>query len=238
MSQGQRFVAAGPSIGPATKWLIGIILVASAVFSVTQRTLGFGVSDLIFTVDGVMSLQLWRLLTFPFVETEPFALLIGLVVLYFFGRFFESEWGSPYYARFFMISSVGAAVIAVPLSYVIDLVAPFREIGMAAGPDAAINAMLIAMAVTMPNSNILLGFVLPMRAKTAVYAFIGLELLFALMNGAAALSISLGGMFMGWVLVTGMWRPTRLMTRLRMWQLRRKRRGLYVVPPGNDKTLH
>jgi membrane associated rhomboid family serine protease len=217
--------------------LIGIILVSSALFAVTQRSFGYGVEDLIFTVDGVLHLQLWRLVTFPFVETEPFGLIIGLVILYFFGRFFEAEWGSAYYARFFVLSSVGAALIAVPLSFLLQL-APFDEIGMGSGPDAAINAMLVAMAVTMPNSNILLGFVLPMRAKTAVYAFIGLELLFALMNGTAALSISLGGMAMGWVLVTGMWRPSRLMTRLRMWQLRRKRRGLYVVPPGNDKTLH
>lgn len=229
----------GPAIGPATKWLLIGILAATVIFTVTQRQLGFGIKELIFSVEGVLALELWRLVTFPFVETDFFSLLLSLVILYFFGRFFESEWGSRYYTRFFVISSIGAAVLAVPLSFLIDLVAPFQEIGMAAGPDAAINAMLVAMAVTLPDSNVLFGFVLPMRARTMIYVVLGLQLVAGLMNGAAAVSVSIGGMIMGYVLVTGIWRPDRLRTRIRLWQLRRRRGrgGLHVVPP-RDKTLH
>jgi len=243
MSQFQRrVVLPGPGLGPATKALLVAILAATLIFTVTQRALGFGVNDLIFTVDGLLSLQLWRLVTFPFVVPQLLNLIIGLVVLYFFGRYFEAEWGSGYFLRFFMISSVGAAMLAFPLSLLLNLVfrvlPAFTDIGMSAGPGAAVDAMLVALAVTMPDSNILFGFVLPMRAKTAVYIFIGLQVVFGIMSGAAALSVTLGGMAMGYILTTGIWRPTRLMTRLRMWRLHRKRRGLHVVKPSSDKTFH
>ncbi len=228
-------------MGPATKWLLISILAVTVVFTVTQRLVGYGIKELIFTVEGVLALELWRLVTFPFVETDVLGLALSLLFLYFFGRFFENEWGSRYYARFFIISSVGAAVLAVPLSFVIDFVFGelIREIGLAAGPNAAFNAMLVAMAVTLPDSNVLFGFVLPMRARTMIYVVLGLQLVTGLMTGAAAMSVSLGGMIMGYVLVTGIWRPDRLRTRIRLWQLRRGRGrgGLHVVPP-RDKTLH
>jgi len=38
-------------------------------------------------------------------------------------------------------------------------------------------------------------------------------------------------------LVTGIWRPERLLAKWRVWRLRKRRKGLYVVPP-RDQTLH
>lgn len=228
----------GPPMGPATKWLMGLIVGATVLFFLTERAFGIGIKDLIFTVDGILSLELWRLVTFPFVEYDPLSLVISLVVLYFFGRFFETQWGSGAYARFYLASSVGAAIIAVPLGFVINLVAPFNEIGVAAGPDAAIDAMLVAMALMAPDSHVLFGFILPMRARTVVLAVLGMQVVFGIMSGAAALGVTLGGMAMGYVLVTGIWRPERLLARLRVWRLRKRRKGIYVVPPGGDETLH
>lgn len=237
-SGAQRIFSGGPGLGIATKWLMGILLGATLIFTLTQRHLGFGVADLIFSVNGVLSLEVWRVVTFPFVENSFFGLLLGLVLLYFFGRFFEAQWGSSYYARFYVLSSVGAALIAIPLTFLVDLVVPFKDVGIAAGPDAAFDAMLIALALTLPNSNVMFGFVLPMRAKTMVYAILGLQVVFGIMNGAAALSVTLGGMAMGYILVTGIWRPDRLIHKVRSWTLRKRRRGLYVVPPRHDNTLH
>lgn len=228
----------GPPIGKGTKGLLIAILACSLVFTLTERKLGFGVEDLIFTVQGVLGMELWRLFTFPFVETDAFGLLLSLVVLYFFGRFFEAQWGTRYYLRFFALSCVGAAILAIPLSFLVNLIAPFQDLGMAAGPGAAIDAMLVAMALTLPDSNVAFGFVLPMRARTIVYVLLGVQVVFGIMNGATALSITLGGMIMGYILVTGIWRPNRLQHKVKAWTLRKRRRGLYVVPPGNDKTLH
>jgi membrane associated rhomboid family serine protease len=113
--------------------------------------------------------------------------------------------------------------------------------GFAQGPDVVIDAMLVALAITAPNANVLLGFVIPIRAKTIVYIAIAIELISALLTGASTLSISLGGMAMGYLLTTGNWRPERLRNLLAhlLWQqkLKKRRKDFYVVPP-DEKTFH
>jgi len=125
----------------------------------------------------------------------------------------------------------------VPFSFLVNLVMPFYDPGVAEGPGPAIDAMLVAMAVASPSSNILFGFLLPMRVRTLIYVMLGLEVVRGVMSGAAGLSIVLGGMLMGYLLVTGDWRPSRLLGRLKATRLKTRRRGLYVVHP-TDKTLH
>jgi membrane associated rhomboid family serine protease len=238
MQRGRATMSLGPPVGPVTKVLCGALLVASIVFALTQRKLGFGIGELIFTVPDVLNLQVWRLFTYPLIEAEPFSLMMSVLLLYLFGRTFEYRWGSQSYLRFFILSCVGAALLAIPLSLGIDLLLPFNDTGVVAGPDPAIDAMLVALAVANPDSNILFGFVLPIRARTVVYIVLGLQIVTGLMAGVASLAITLGGMIMGYFLSTGMWRPERFMARMKLWRLRKKRRGLYVVPPRTDHTLH
>jgi membrane associated rhomboid family serine protease len=223
--------------GPVTKGLCIAILVVSLLGSITQRSLGWGVQDLVYSVTGMLSFELWRLLTYPFAVTTPFGLIIGIVILWFFGSFFESKWGGRDFLRFFARACIGAGIIAIPLSYLFDAILPFRDLGVAEGPGSAFDAMLIALALTAPDSNVLFGFVLPMRAKTMVYILLGFQIVVGIMTGAAALSITIGGMLMGYLLTTGNWRPLRLLNGIRLWQMRRRRKGLYIVPP-KDKTLH
>jgi membrane associated rhomboid family serine protease len=209
----------------------------------TQRQFGFGAADLGYDVGSLFRLQFWRLLTYPFVVPQPFGLVLAAFVLWLFGSGFEARWGSRDFFQFFAASTIGAGIIAVPLYLLFNALLPFTDVGMAYGPWTAIDAMLVAMAVLSPDATILAGFVLPIRAKTAVYIFLGFEVLRALMTGASTLSVTLGGMLMGYVLVTGLWRPDRLVSSLGQiaMRLRRRRRGLYIVPPrgqDQDNTLH
>jgi hypothetical protein len=45
-------------------------------------------------------------------------------------------------------------------------------------------------------------------------------------------------MLMGYLLVTGQWRPSLLVDRMRLWRLRRRRDGLYVVKPRDKHHLN
>ena len=51
--------------------------------------------------------------------------------------------------------------------------------------------------------NILLGFVFPVQTRQVVYFVLGIELLFA-QTGMATISVTLGGIAMGYLLTTGM----------------------------------
>lgn len=226
---------------PVTKWLALTLLVVSLLASITQRSYGFGIADLQYRVDAVLEFELWRLLTYPFVESSPFGLIISVLVLWLFGRWFEGQWGSRDFLRFFVASAVGAGLLAIPLGFIINALLPFRDVGVAAGPGPVFDAMLVALAVQSPTSNVLFGFVLPIRARTIVFLILAFHLIAGIQTGAATLGITLGGMGMGYLLTTGYWRPQRLFDRYRLWRMTKHRRsGLYVVPPPGkrDSTLH
>ena len=141
--------------------------------------------------------------------------------------------------QFLFASWIGAAILAVPLSYLVSGIMPFEDTGYAEGSGPAIDAMLVYLALTAPDTNILFGFVLPMRTRTVIYVLLGFELVVGILTGAAGLSITLGGIAMGYLLTTGNWRPERLIARFTPSAARRRRRGIHVVPPPDDRhTLH
>lgn len=222
--------------GPATKWLSLSMILATVVFSITQRQLGFGVVDLLYSVPEIFAGQLWRLLSYPFVETSGFSLILGVLVFYLFAKSFEERWGTRDFLQFVALSALGAAILAIPVRFVLNFLGLFNDVGQSAGPGPIIDAMLVALALTAPNAKVLFGFVLPMRATTMVYVFIGIEVLRALVDGSTTLSLTLGGLAMGYILITGIWRPDRWGSLFN--RKPKRRRGLYVVPPKKDHTLH
>ncbi len=228
-----------PPAGPVTRWLCGLLVATSIAASIAERKVGLGAHNLVFDIDSLRRLELWRLLTHAFVETQPTGLLLGTLVLYLFGRSCESNWGSRDFLRFFLTATVGAALLAVPLHYVVNFIMPFDDLGHAEGPDAAIDAMLVALALSAPDANVLFGFVLPMPARTLIWLLVAMDVVGGALTGAATLSVTLGGMAMGYLLVTGTWRPDLLWARWRLARRRPKRRqGIYVVPPGGSRRLN
>jgi len=230
-----------PPTGPVTKRICIAILVASILGAITGRRIGLGPSFFDYRLQNILDLELWRLVTYPFIETTPFGLMLGTLVFWLFGRWFESAYGSKEFLHFFFLSAIGAGIIAIPLSYILNLLMLFEDMGFAQGPNVVVDAMLVALAITAPNANVMLGFVIPIRAKTIVYIAIAIELISALLTGASTLSISLGGMAMGYLLTTGNWRPERLRNLLAhlLWQqkLKKRRKDFYVVPP-DEETFH
>ena len=223
-----------PPTGPVTKWLCSLSLAVSLVGSVTQRKLGIGVNELIFSAPHILDLELWRLFTFPLIERSPLGLLIGLLIFWLFGRSFEAKWGSQHFLKFIALSSIGAAIIAVPMSYLISAILPFRDPGVAEGFTPAIDAILMHLALVLPGGKILMGFVLPMNIRTTIYLLLGIQLIFGIQTGAASLSTTVGGIAMGYLLTTGNWRPRRWFRKPQ----RKTKPDLYVVRPPNDHTLH
>lgn len=226
------------SAGPATKALCLITLVASVVCQLTQQRMGIGILTFVYDISEVLHLQLWRLVTYPFIYTNGFGLVLGVLILFLFGASFESSYGTRDFVRFFALSSIGAAVLAIPIHMVLETVAVFQDVTFGVGSGPAVDAMLMALALTSPNSNIFMGFLLPMRARTAIIGFLVIKLLFGVMDGSASLSMSLGGLAMGYLLVTGRWRPSRWVSGLGRRNRPRIRNGLYIVPPKHDDTLH
>jgi membrane associated rhomboid family serine protease len=239
MPRSATIMGGRPPAGPVTKWLIGATLGITLLLRLTEARTGIGIGDFVFIADNVLAGQVWRLVTYVFVEPSAMNLIVSLLFLYLFGGSFERQWGSRSYLRFVGLSSIGAVLIAIPLTLLVNFALPFNDAGVATGPGPALTALLVSLAVVSPDTNIMLGFVLPIRVRTLVLLMLAYQVLVGLMQEVSTISTTLGAMAMGYVLTTGTWRPERLLANLKLWRLRRKRRGLYVVPPRNrDQTLH
>jgi len=134
---------------PVTLGLGSTLALVSVVGTLAERQTGVGLNLLDFRVDLVLSFQLWRLVTYPFVESTLWGFLLSLAVLWLFGGWFELRYGARDYLRFVAFSGVGAGLLAIPLTFLLDLVLPFEVVGIAEGPTPIFNAMLVATALAV-----------------------------------------------------------------------------------------
>jgi membrane associated rhomboid family serine protease len=145
--------------------------------------------------DVIPGLRVWKLLTYLFVlGSDPIGFIFGLLVLYFFGGWFERSWGSQRFMRFFLISGAGAALL--PL-----VVSPFsaRVAGTAYfGNWAVLEALTVAMGMLQPDIKVYLYFVLPVTARQLMYVSWGLIGLFIVFNASVVPYLTaIGGVGMG-----------------------------------------
>ncbi len=118
----------------------------SALAAVSGRTSGFGPEQLMFDGNALVHGEVWRLISYAFIKSDPLGLMLRALVLFIFGRLCEGAWGSRDFLRFYVLSSVGGAAMAVPLWALINsMPLPFHDLGLAEGPDAAIDAMMVAL---------------------------------------------------------------------------------------------
>jgi membrane associated rhomboid family serine protease len=229
-----------PRPGNVTKALVGLLVAASLGVSLLERRFPGTLRALVFDRDAILHGEVWRLVTYPWIKTSPLGLGLAAVVLYLFCSAHERMWGSQRLLRFVLISLVGAGLLAVPLGLVLGALMPFVDSPLASGPDAAIDAMLMAAALQAPRSQVMFGFVLPMEARTFVWLMVGFEIVGGIMNQVAQLSLTIGGLTMGYLLVTGYLRPDRALRAMTgAWRRRQMRRRLWVVPPKRpDRNIH
>jgi membrane associated rhomboid family serine protease len=119
--------------------------------------------------------EVWRLVTWPFVETSPIGLLFSCLFIYWFGRELAELWGSPRFLGVFGGVILSAAVLTCLVALIDQSALPLPHVGSW----ALTAAMVIAWGLTFPDNVVRLYFVLPIRgywlawltcAITAIYA--------------------------------------------------------------------
>jgi membrane associated rhomboid family serine protease len=188
--------------------------------------------------DVIPGLKIWKLLSYLFVQgSGPIDLLIGLLVLYFFGSWFERRWGSRRFLIFFLLSGAGAGALVVLLGLFSSRIALEPYTGMW----AVVEALTVAMGLSEPDTEIYLYLMFPMKARTLMFASWLLLGLFMVFAGSPVPYLNvLGGAAMGGVLTTGFAGPRKAWLRFRAGrierELRRRARHLKVVPPAKSES--
>src|SRR5438270_12814370 len=155
--RGQQAMGFGvPPLTGGVKWLGGATLAISVLAAVLGDT-GERLKIIVaFTPARFWHGWVWQPLTYTFLNLDPVSLLFALLGLWLLGASLEQMWGTRRFITFyFATAALGAVVTAL-----VGLVA--RETVWSwhyAGNWAALEGLIAAFAVLMPDARIFLYFV-------------------------------------------------------------------------------
>ena len=150
----------------------------------------------------------WQILAYPLVHMDGLGWFFNLLMLYFMGSRLEELWGVRRYVQFLLACTVMAALVFLLITLAFGTLVPL------AGMASAVFGMLVAFGILFPHQRILLYFVAEVTMRTAVWVFIGIEVILMigsmLGGGGAWVSVvsQLGGALGGYLmLLYWRWRP-------------------------------
>lgn len=145
--------------------------------------------------------EVWRLVTWAFVELSLGSLVVACVAFYMFASELSSEWGAARFARYVLSIVVIAGLGTTLVAYAIPKA---RYLGFGAGW-ALDDAIIIAWAVTFPERQINYYNVLELGGRPLVYGTVGLTVGLAVWVGFVAMLPELFACAAALLLTGGAW---------------------------------
>jgi membrane associated rhomboid family serine protease len=122
--------------------------------------------------------QLWRLVTWPFFQDDPFTLLFGGLMIYWLGQQLAYAWSE----RRFLLRFFGYAAFASLATTLLAFVwAPASRPHIGVWPVA--NALIVSWAMLYPDRQVNVWGILPITGKTAALLVVGGTFLYGLASG-------------------------------------------------------
>ncbi len=147
----------------------------------------------------------WQVLSYAFLHGGLGHLFFNMLGLWMFGSELERLWGDKRYLQFLLAGVLAAAAAQLIVTWLAGSRAP------TVGASGALFALLLAFGMLFPNRIIMPLFPpIPMKARTFVMVFGGIELLLGsglldslmgLGGGNVAHFAHLGGMVGGWLMI-------------------------------------
>ena len=184
---------------PVVKWLLivnlGVFLVA-LLLDFREASVEFGK----FTIrEGIAGVQVWRLITFQFLQGDFGHLLFNSIAIYFFGAFVEQQLRSRAFLVFYLLCGVAGALGYAALVSVSDA---YRDVGVV-GASGGIFGILVVAAMIAPDMRVQLLFppvTLTMRLMAILMLGWGLLVVVTGGRNAGGEAGHLGGALAGFLL--------------------------------------
>jgi membrane associated rhomboid family serine protease len=181
-----------PPIPPVTK---ALMLICTALFCIDA----FVNLELWFALWPFASQRFfpWQVLTYAFLHGSMLHLFFNMLGLWMFGSELERLWGDKRYLQFLLAGVLAAAATQLLFTWLTN--SPVPTVGASGG----LFALLLAFGMLFPNRIIMPLFPpIPMKAKTFVMVFGGLELLMGLGGSTGVAHFAhLGGMVGGFLMI-------------------------------------
>lgn len=181
--------------------------------------------------------QLWRLVSWPFVQADPLTLLFGGFMLYWLGQQLSYVWSEQrFLARF-----LGYAIFAsVATTLIAQVWAPASAGHIGIWPVA--NALIVSWAMLYPDRQVNVWGVLPLTGRAVAWLVVGGTFLYGIaaggLRGIGTFTPHLCAIALAWVLACGVgvgrpWRDARAWWAER--DAKRRARHLKVVKKDGEE---
>jgi membrane associated rhomboid family serine protease len=158
----------------------------------------FWVEWLVFPKDIVDFLwKPWSIITYAFMHSGFFHLLINMWILYFSGRFFLEYFTPKKFMTYYLLGGIVGALVFM-LSY--NLFPAFQGIGKSylMGASASVMAILVGIATRMPNMQIRLFLLGNVKLWHIAVVFVFLDVVRIPLGNAGGHLAHLGGALLGY----------------------------------------
>ncbi len=161
--------------------LLALTLVMSLAAAVDPNSAWYG--HLALVPDMVLRGEVWRLVTWPWIEVGPWSLALTLVSIYWFGGDLADRWGDRRLARYLATVLLTAGVGTTLFAVVLPATGRLDHLGGVALADA----LVIAWALQFPTRQIRLYGLLAVGGELLAYGTLGFTALCAVYFGLGAM---------------------------------------------------
>jgi len=171
------------------------------------------------TVEGLCSLQLWRLVTYMFLHASADHILWNMFVFWMLGAMLERQLGTRQFLTLYFACGVAGGLFEAGFNYAMFYEYGYRAMGPmghtfltmpAVGASAGVAGVLVAFAILNPRAEFLVFFLVPVEAwiVALVYALAETRHVFLALWGShwadnVAHAAHLGGMVLGFLWIRG-----------------------------------
>lgn len=173
--------------------------------------------------------EVWQVATYMWLHSsgDPTHLLFNLLMLWMLGGLLEQRWGSRSFVKFYVLCGIGAGICIALVGLLWRDQAPHATVGAS----GAIFGLTVAFGIVYADLTVYAMMIVPMRGRTLMLLLIGFQFLLLLARAPGISVVAhLSGAAIGYLLVTGYWRPSRLFAKYR------SRRPPPKSPPRKKKV--
>lgn len=188
---------------PVVKWLLIInIAVFLLTLMVVQIANFFYTWFSVYPLTVVMSLQLWRIITYQFLhDVSGFGhIFVNMLALFFFGPMLERFWGSKKFLIFYLVCGATGGILYPILANI-----GWLDKAPLVGASGSVLGILAAGAILFPNLRVYVWGIFPVKLMVLAIIFAGIGIITLLrpdqFSNAGGQAAHLGGMAAGAVYV-------------------------------------
>lgn len=183
--------------------------------------------------------RVWQLVSYLFIHSPGSILhiLFNMLAVWMFGVELERRWGTPFFAKFYLICGVGAGLCTIVAALLpLDATASLYNT-TTIGASGAVYGLLMAWALLFPHREILFMLIFPLKARVFVLIIGAIAFLSALNAGGGPVAsvAHLGGLVVGWLYLKGPRNiPAEIRRQIARWRMNRLRRRFNIHKGGRD----